>query len=331
MNPLSTTALLLLAALIASPTRATDSFEAIDMTQLRARAQAQRAAVEVAPAAAPAPAESYQSGSVDMGPFLQRLEDLGFRTGVIRVLLGNISVSFGAPSSSSNAEWKFFRKVLVLPDALKQPGTSAIRYDLACNEISTVIHEMTHAAKSVLASETAPPGSPNFEHYDAVHAVWGDLRSSAFFYRYGWFKADEVSGYFMGAAISEVLDAVDDIVLYNTTRPAPAGADLNTLGSTLIWPSPEEAKDPYSKALVEKLHNPFGTIDVTDTAMFQGDLIGWVERPMTKTQMYKHILGLSPPKDRVELLKRLNASDNEWIRGVKRRTLETRRRLASPR
>jgi len=329
MNPLSTTALLLLAACLAGPTHAADSFEAIDMTQLRERAKAQRAAVQAPPAAAPA--QVYESGSADMGPFLQRLEDLGFRTGVIRVLLGKISVSFGAPSSSANAEWKFIRGVLVLPDALKQPGSSSIRYDLAPNEISTVIHEMTHAAKSVLASETAPRGSPNFEHYDAVHAVWGDLRSSAFFYRYGWFKADEVSGYFMGAAMSEVFDAVGDIVLYNTTRPAPAGAELDTLGSTLIWPSAEDAKDPYAKGLADKFKHPFGANDVSDTAMFEGALIGWEERPMTKTQMYKNILGLSPPKDRAELLKRLNASDSEWIRDVKRRTLETRRRLARPR
>lgn len=324
--------LLALAAFLVLPARAADTLEAVDLQQFRpARRAAGPPAAEAAAAApAPQPAPAFESGGVDMAPFLRRLEDLGMRTGTMRVLLGQIRVSFDAPGASANAQWKWIRKILVLPDSLKQPGSSAIRYDLAPNEVSTVIHELTHAANSMLASETAPKGTPAFEHFDAANTIWADLRSSAYFYRYGRFKADEVSGYFMGAAYSEVFDAVGDIVLYNTTRAAPAGADLNALGSTLILPAQDGARDDYEKALAERQKRPFGTVSVNEDAMFEGAPIGWEERPMTKTQMYKNILGLSPPKDRAELLKRLNEADNEWIRDVKRRTLETRRRLARP-
>lgn len=63
-----------------------------------------------------------------------------------------------------------------------------------------------------------------------------------------------------------------------------------------------------------------GKVSVVDSASFEGNLIGWEERPMTKTQMYQHILGLNPPKDRIELLARLNASQSEWARTVRQRT-----------
>jgi hypothetical protein len=140
----------------------------------------------------------------------------------------------------------------------------------------------------------------------AENSVWADLRSTAYFYRYGGFKADEVSGYFMGASLSEVLETVVEIATYNISRPAPAGADLGPQGDALVLPDPENA-------------------------MFEGNPVGWEERSTTKTQMYRNILGLNPPKDRAELLKRLNASDSEWIRGVKRKVLEKRRQAARPR
>ena len=297
-----------------------------------APARAEPAAGATAAEARPAtPEPPVMSGAVDMGPFLRRLEDLGFKTGTVRTLLSKITVAFGAPSGSANAQWRFIRGILVLPDALKQPGTSSVRYDLKPNEIATVIHEMTHAANSVLASESAARGSVAFEHWDAVNTIWADLRSSAYFYRYAGFKADEVSGYFMGSSYSQVFDAIDEIVLYNTMRAAPADADIEALGGKLILPTAATARDGFEENLAKSANQVFGRVSVVDEAMFEGALIGWEERPMTKTQMYQNILGLNPPKNRAELLQRLNASDNEWIRDVRRRTIETRRRLAARR
>lgn len=337
MPPLPTTALLLL-ALLAGPSRAADSFEAVDMSALRQRAAAARAAgagAAPAPAAAPAaevrpetPEPRVMSGAVDMTPFLRRLEDLGFKTATVRVLLSRITVAFGAPDGAANAQWRWIRKILVLPDSLKQPGTNAVKYDLQPNEVATVIHELTHAANSVIASEAAAKGTPAHEHWDAVETIRNDLRASAYFYRYSGFKADEVSGYFMGAALSQVFDAVGEIALYNTTRAAPAGSDPDMLQGTLILPTAATARDDFDRMLAAKSDQVFGKVSVVDEASFEGSPIGWEERPMTKTQMYKNILGLEPPKDRVELLRRLNAADNEWVRDVKRRALETRRRLA---
>lgn len=331
------TPLILLLAALAGPALAADSFEAIDMNALRERARSAARAAPAAPAAAAAPAEEVRpqtpepavmSGAVDMGPFLRRLEDLGFKTATVRTLLSKITVAFAAPSGSANAQWRYIRKILVLPNALRQPGTSAIRYDLAPNEVATVIHEMTHAANSVLASETAAKGTPAYEHWDAVNTIWADLRGSAFFYRYAGFKADEVSGYFMGAAYYQVFDAVVEIVTYNTSRALPEGMDPDMVQGTLLLPTAQNARDPFEEALASRSGEVYGMATVVEDAMFEGTPVGWEERPMTKRQMYRHILGLDPPQDRAELLRRLNAADNEWIRGVKRRALETRRRLA---
>lgn len=331
------TPLMLLLAALAGPALAADAFEAVDMSAIRERARAARAA-SAAPAAAPAeevrpqtPEPAVMSGAVDMGPFLRRLEDLGFKTATVRTVLSRITVAFGAPSGSANAQWRWIRKILVLPDSLKQPGTSSVRYDLAPNEIATVIHELTHAANSVLASEAAAKGTPAREHWDAVETIRNDLRASAYFYRYSGFKADEVSGYFMGAALSEVFDAVVEIVTYNTSRALPAGMDPDMVQGALLLPTADTARDDFDRMLAAKGNQAFGKASVVEEATFEGAPVGWEERPMTKTQMYRGVLGLDPPQDRAELLRRLNAADNEWVRGVKQRALETRRRLAARR
>jgi hypothetical protein len=325
-------ALLLAIAFLAAPARAADTLEGIDFKELRARAASVAAPTASAPEApAPQAAAPVPAGSVDMSPFLRRLEDSGLKSDGVRALLSRITVVFGEPSASANAQWKFLRKILVIPVSFKEPHGSAIRYDLAPNEISTVIHEMTHAENGVIASQAAPRGSVAFEHYDALYSIWGDLRSTAYFYRYGGFKADEVSGYFMGAAVSEVFEAITEIATFNTARPAPTGADTGPQGDALVLPSPESARDAWEKSLAEKARRPFGAVSVSETAMFEGSLVGWEERSTTKTQMYRNLLGLNPPKDRAELLKRLNASDSEWIRALRRKTLENRRRAARPR
>lgn len=332
MRPLLTAAFLL----IALNARAADALDGVDFSTLRARSAA-AAAPAGTPAASPAsmpaspsqPPAAHPAGKgIDMGPFLRRLEDLGFKTDTVRVVLGRITVAFGAPSGSANAEWKYIRGILQIPDSFKQPGTNSIRADLAPNEVATVIHELTHAANSVLADKTAAKGTPAFEHWDAVYTIWADLRGSAYFYRYGGFKADEVSGYFMGDAYSEVFGAIVEIVTYNTTAPAPAGVPIDDV---LRLPTAQDATNEWQKTLAASARQPFGKVSVVDSASFEGNLIGWEERPMTKDQMYKHILGLNPPKDRIELLARLNASQSEWARALKQRTRETRLRLARPR
>jgi hypothetical protein len=267
-------------------------------------------------------------GDADLSPFLRRLEDMGLSTEGIRALASKISVSYRAPSASANAQWGYIRKILYLPDTFKESGSQAVRYDLRPDEISTTIHELTHAEYSMIASADAAAGSAAKEHYDAVQSIWADVRSEAFFVTYAGSKADEVSGYFMGAAISEVADAVGDIVLYNTFK---GGSKASDAGSALLLPTAENAADDYEKALAARAKKPFGTVSVCDVAMFEGKLVGWEERPPVKTQMYSHILGLNPPKDPQELLARLNASNGDWIQGVREKVLAARRRNSQPR
>jgi hypothetical protein len=261
------------------------------------------------------------SGSADLTPFIRRLEDLGMTTKTVRELLGKISVEYRAPRGAANAEWGYIRNVLYLPDTFKEKNSNAIRYDLAPNEVSTVIHEMTHAAREMIASETAAAGTPAREHYEAVKTIWADVRSEALLVRYSWWKADEVSGYYMGDAISEVVTSAGEIEIYNT---ALSGSKARDAGDTLLLPRPQDARNPWEVNLSERTKKPFSRVSVKETATFQGDLVNWEERTMTLDQMYNHILGLNPPKNPEELLARLNASDSAWIRGVKQKTAAKR-------
>jgi hypothetical protein len=263
------------------------------------------------------------SGGADLGPFLKRLEDNGLYTGTLRLLLSKISVKFRPPSASANAEWGYLSNTLYLPDTFKGPG-GAVRYDLASNEVSTAVHELTHAAREFVADEKADPGTPAREHHDAVKTIWADVRSEAYFTRYSWWKADEVCGYFMGAAVSEVFEAVGDIVLYNTFKGGAKGAAAAGKGTELLLPTPENAGDDWEKALAARALQKFGRVSVKESAMFEGKLIGWEERPMTQDQMYSRVLGLSPPRDPKDLLKRLNEADNDWIRSVREKVAAAR-------
>lgn len=269
-----------------------------------------------------APQGPVLSGGSDLTPFIERLDHLGFDTKLVRELLGKISVQFRAPSSTANAEWGYIRNILYLPDSLKKDG--ALKADLAANEVSTVIHELTHAAREFVASETAAAGTPAREHYEAVATIKNDVRSEAFLVRYSWWQADEVSGYYMGLAIGEVFEAVDEIVMYNTSY---AGAKAVEAGDKLILPS-GPSQDQFETALHNKVKDRFGNVSVKDSAMFEGKLIGWEERRMTKDQMYKHVLGLKPPKDHKELLERLNAADNDWARALRAKVLAARKKAA---
>ncbi|MBI4676043.1 MAG: hypothetical protein HY748_00490 [Elusimicrobia bacterium] len=174
------------------------------------------------------------SGDVDLAPFFKRLEDLGFDTAEIRAVTREIEVFFRAPSGDAEAEWGYILDNLYIPDSFKQEGARKIRYDLKSNEIDTLIHEYTHATRDVAVSEDSPKGTPSHAHYKAVEAIWGNLRSRALLYRYAWMKADEVSGYFMGAAIGSVFEAVEDIVFYNKIL---GGSEAATRRPT-VWAGP---------------------------------------------------------------------------------------------
>jgi hypothetical protein len=280
----------------------------------------------------PAPAIS---GDADMSLFFQRLEDLGFDTREMRSLSTKLAVKFRAPGGDAYAEWGYLLKNLYIPNEFKEKTGGKIRYDLASNDIDTVIHEFTHAERSLTASKEAAKGTPAREHYEAVEAIWGDLRSRSLLYRFAWLKADEVSGYFMGASISRVVEASEDIVLYNTFlegSKAPSPAEAERLGGRLELPTSSDAKDAWSRAFVERYRGPFGRSSVSETAMFKDSSltspapIGWNESQWVKDLMYNNILGLKPPKNIVDLLDRMNRSESAWARGVRAKVLEARRR-----
>jgi hypothetical protein len=275
------------------------------------------------------------SGDADMSLFFQRLEDLGFDTKELRSLSTKLDVKFRAPNGDAFAEWGYILKNLYIPAEFKEKTGSRIRYDLRSDEVDTVIHEFTHAERTLTARKDAAKGTPAREHYEAVEAIWGDLRSRSLLYRFAWLKADEVSGYFMGAAISRVVEASEDIVLYNTFlagSKVSSPEEAERLGGKLELPTPADAKDAWSKGFVERYSGPFGRSSVSDTAMFKDNtlsspaLIGWNESQWVKDHMYNNILGLKPPKNIVDLLDRMNRSESAWARGVRAKVLEARRK-----
>ena len=194
-----------------------------------------------------------------------------------------------------------------------------------------MIHELTHAERSLTASESAVKGTAAREHYEAVKDIWGNLRSRSLLYRFAWMKADEVSGYFMGAAVSRVFEAADEIVAYNAfLEGSRAGPEE---GGKLLIPTRQNAKDSWSKGFVEHRYaQPFGRNSVYDSAMFKEnalfspELIHWEENQWVKERMYNNILGLKPPKDINDLLERLNKADNAWIRGVREKVAAARQK-----
>lgn len=279
----------------------------------------------------PAPAIS---GDADLSLFFKRLEDLGFATQEIRDVAKKIEVVFRAPGGHAHAEWGYILDNLYIPHSFKEPDSGRIRYDLASNDIDTLIHEFTHAARDISAREDAAKGTPAREHYEAVKNIWASLRSRSLLYRFAWMKADEVSGYFMGAAVSSVVDAADAIILYNMFLGGSRPADLEEakrLGGTLIIPTKENARDSWEKGFVTNRYaGPFGANSVYDSASFQDSgltapaLIHWEESPKVKLDMYNNILGLKPPKDITDLLDRLNKADNDWIKGVRAKVAQAR-------
>jgi len=271
------------------------------------------------------------SGDADMLPFFHRLESIGLDTREIRAVTGKVEVFFRKPSSDAEAGYSYISDNLYIPYELREANSKRIRFALETNNINTLLHEYVHAARDVSAGADAPRGTPGREQYEAESAIQADLRSQALFYRYSGMKANEVSAYFMGAAIAWVFTAANDVVFYNTkfngSKPSTV-AEAERLGGLLILPSPGSASS--WERMILNSYARFGQDSVYDDAKLNDNvitgfaLIHWPEREFIKENMYNNILGLKPPKTLVELVERLNTIDNDWIRGVRREVAAAR-------
>ena len=114
----------------------------------------------------------------------------------------------------------------------------------------------------------------------------------------------------------------NNIVFYNTrlggAKPATEEEALK-LGGEFILPKPNGANYGFVGLGKNKV---FGLKSVYDYAQFKGRSISgfqhihWPERQFIKNDMYNNILGLNPPKDTKELLKRMNTIDNKWLKEI---------------
>ncbi|MBI5210437.1 MAG: hypothetical protein HY927_10745 [Elusimicrobia bacterium] len=133
--------------------------------------------------AEPAP---VMSGDADMAPFFKRLEDIGLDTKELRDLTAKIEVYFSDPGSDAAAQYGYILNNIYLPpEEYKAKDGSKVRYDLDSVQIDTLIHEYTHAAQDLTASEAAPDGTPARAHGDAVAYVYDSLRKGNIVVLYG--------------------------------------------------------------------------------------------------------------------------------------------------
>ena len=274
--------------------------------------------------------------AADPTEFYRRLESIGLSTEYLRRLVGKIELFFEESSDVAEASYGYLTDNVYIPPTLREEGSARIRFDLEANHISTLIHELTHADNDVMASETAASGTPERIHWNAMQTIWADLFNDPKhkflgMSRYPRMKADEVCGYFMGKSMTTLFWAVGDIVLYNTVlggSKVTSADEARRLGSTLILP-PAGTTNGWEQRV---LRIRFGESSVYDEARFQSsgisgaNLIHWDEtgRDWLKRDMYRGILGLDPPADMAELLRRLNTIDNAWVRDLRDRVSRAR-------
>lgn len=256
------------------------------------------------------------AGSVDMTDFLARLEDLTLDTKALRGLLGRIGASFRPPTKTANAQYKSGH--LYLPDTFRDTKTGGLRYDLESNEISTVIHELTHASADLLASGSAPAGSPGREHQEALSMLVTQLRDNAAFaryVRYPGYRANELAAYYMGGAVADVADAAKFLAIYNSGLGqagtlASDESQARKLGGNLLLFDQKPAGAPAGKEAPQvwkdMQRRMLGQADVGDVAQLDGSPIGVEPAFEVKGRLYQNVLGLRPPGSVKELADRLN-------------------------
>jgi hypothetical protein len=265
------------------------------------------------------------AGNPDFTEFYRRLESVGLRTDDVRALTAKLGLHYGFLRGGAGRYGFILNNLYLPPENFKEAGSSRIRFDLEPPQISTLIHELCHAAADLTASADAAKGSAAREHHEAMHAIWGDLRSQAFFYRYAGLKSDEVVAYIMGADIGKLFETANLLVIFNSkldgldlSQKPDAMSEQEFLSGKFILPKPD-AKIPA--AWLENDLNGgrrFGGSRVYDIAEFEGKKIHWEERGFIKDDIYRHVLGLDPPRTVQELVDRLNSIENEWVKGVRR-------------
>jgi hypothetical protein len=234
--------------------------------------------------------------------------------------VGEVEIFFEPPRANALARYDWVLDDLYLPETLRQPGTDRVRADLTVEELGTVLHELAHAELDVLVGvegQVHRQLTAAIEHdlaEDPAHRILGTTR-------YVGLKADEVSGYFIGHSLVEVLRAIGDVAMYNLEFPELAGRR----DDRLVLPRP----DCPMPSLARLARRRFGLVSVRHLARFRGDLIGWKEegRTWVKQQLYLDALGLSAPADAAELVARLNALETPWGRNLRARVMAVRRAL----
>lgn len=261
--------------------------------------------------------------------FYRRLESIGLKSDNIRALPSKVGFHYGFLMGGAG-RWGFILNNIYLPTTFQESGSERVRFDLDTTQINTLIHELAHAAADLSAANSAAPGSADREHYDAMQAIAGDLRSEAVVYRFSRMKANEVVAYTIGNDIDMLFQVVAQLVLFNALQeggePAhkpDAMSRQDFLAGKFVTPKPGAPCDDYLRRDLNP-DRQLGRSNVYDTAGLDGTIIHWAERGFIKDSIYKHVLGLDPPETVRDLVARLNSIDNEWIREMRKKIAAAR-------
>lgn len=264
------------------------------------------------------PGSTLRAGeTVDMSQFLRRAESIGLSTFFLRRLLKKIDVREGHPGGGAEASWGYLRGRITIRKDVLEEGRKRVPFDASLGHLATLFHELTHAANSVMADPKQPRVSSAGAHHAVVEDIRGDVfveeEKTAFLGlpRYPRVRADEVTGYFMGLALSEVFQDVKTLLSSNLLAPGlviQAPGDAARLGGVILVSD----ESVMGQAI---LRRRYGQVSLAGQTYFQGTPFDWKpERAFLKREMWAKFLALAPPETGAELLARLNSLDNAWIR-----------------
>lgn len=285
------------------------------------------------------PSVSQAATEADLSEFFRRVSSLGMSTRFLRKMTTGadapVEVFYRAPNSDREAQYGYILNNVEIPFSHKEENSTRVKFDLETHHLATMFHELTHAANDEPADKDAAAGTPEFEHWQCREFVWAEIFNDPRHHnivglaRYPRFKADEITGYYMGCAIQKVFDAANDIIFINeklVQRTARTPQEARDLGDTLVLQRWDLENDHMTRRVLESV---FWKCEMgNDSAYFEGKAIPYdnTGKDWLKQRMFDNLLGLSPPRDTPTLLATLNSPRlrNRWIRGVRQRVRAAR-------
>lgn len=288
--------------------------------------------------------------SADLGPVYRYLEDRGLDTRGLRAVRRCVAVLYRPLPTSAAAlyiPYLGLDEIHVSP-ALRgtRTGPEGTELDLGADlserhtRVLTLIHELAHAEYDVRARD---PGTRS--HEPRLDRQYRDVRAlrAAILERphpsdrtlgvvtWPWYRAQEMTAYFVEDVLGEVLDRLDTLFWVNrlnVDRLIQSAADRERIRGRLFL----AAGDPLAARLLES--DPVDAGGRPGTSFFDGQPILHEVPPEMRRRLARDVLALGLPRSPSEMVAHAEALDTPWSREHRRLVAEARdervARLASP-